>query len=57
VAPRVLNLGSTQKQVVIYTYRPLYPWRRCSGTHGTEGWIGPKPLWMVWKADKSVLQP
>ena len=37
MAPRVLNLGSTQKRVVIYTYWPLYPWGKWPRTHGTEG--------------------
>jgi len=42
IAPRILDLGTRWRRVVIFTHRPSSPRERAPGTLWLEGWVCPR---------------
>jgi hypothetical protein len=42
IDPRFLDLSTSWRRVVSFTFRPLYPQERAPSTHWIGGWVGPR---------------
>jgi hypothetical protein len=53
INPRFLHLGGSRKRGAFFTPRPFYSKERAFSSHWIRGWVGPKPVWTIFRNDNS----